>query len=308
MAVTATYGQGILPANLTYDVNESYAMVEKIARQVIRNVVTEDHLAVFDKLPVDKGTTIEEAIIKLVEAQASADGSTVCAPIDTTNLIAVRYYKNWTKTQFKTRVSLDEIRKVMDTDGNVEAIAERIAGTLVESDKQDKYEKVKGLFKYGVGSSDPVVAATFVDINKGTPIDCSTDGGYKKLLKTIKNTVSGMKFVNADFNTGGIKRMTLASDIYIVMPYKIKNAIDVDELAGVFNLSKAEIEGRIIEIDEGDNIYIVDQNAILDYTRLYELTSFWNGEGLFTNYWLTTERLYALSPLFDGCYISVTKY
>lgn len=308
MAVTATYGQGITPANLTYDVNEAYAMVEKIARQVIRNVVTEDHLAIFDKLPIDKGTTIEEAIIKLVEAQARADGSTVCTPIDTSDLIAVRYYKNWTQAQFKTKVSLDELRKVMLSDGNVEAIAERIAGTLVESDKQDKYEKVKGLFKYGVGSTNPVVAATFVDINNGTPIDCSTDGGYKKLLKTLKNTVSGMKFVNTDFNTAGIKRKTLADDIYIVMPYKIKNALDVDELAGVFNLSKTELEARIIEIDEGDNIYIVDQNAILDYTRLYELTSFWNAEGLFTNYWLTVERLYALSPLFDGCYISVTKY
>lgn len=308
MAVTANYGQGITPENLTYDMNEAYAMVEKIARQVIRNVVTEDHLAVFDKLPIDKGTTIEEAIINLVEAQASADGTTVCAPISTEGLISVRYYKNWTRGQFKTRVSLDELRKVMLSDGNVEAIAERIAGTLVESDKQDKYEKVKGLFKYGVGSTNPIVAATFVDINKGAPIDCSTDGGYKKLLKTLKNTVSGMKFVNTDFNTAGIKRKTLASDIYIVMPYKIKNALDVDELAGVFNLSKTELEARIIEIDEGNNIYIVDQNAILDYTRLYELTSYWNAEGLFTNYWLTTERLYALSPLFDGCYISVTKY
>lgn len=308
MAVTATYGQGITPENLTYDVNEAYAMVEKIARQVIRNIVTEDHLAVFDKLPIDKGTTIEEAIIKLVEAQASADGSTVCAPISTEGLIAVRYYKDWTKAQFKTMVSLDELRKIMLSDGNVSAAAERVAGTLVESDKQDKYEKVKGLFKYGVGSTYPVVAATFVDINKGKPIDCSTDGGYKKLLKTLKNTVSGMKFVNTDFNTAGIKRKTLADDIYIVMPYKIKNALDVDELAGVFNLSKTELEARIIEIDEGDNIYVVDQNAILDYTRLYELTSFWNAEGLFTNYWLTVERLYALSPLFDGCYISVTKY
>lgn len=310
MAVSANYGQGILPANLDYDVNTAYAMVEKIARQVIRNVTTEDHLAVFDKMPIDKGTTIEEAVIKLVEAQARATGNTVVAPIDTSNLIAVRYYKDWTPAQFKTKVSLDELRKVMLANGNVEAIAERVVDTLVQSDKQDKYEKVRGLFKYGVGdqTSDTKVAATFVDINNGTPIDCSTDGGYKKLLKAIKNTVSGMKFVNTDFNTAGIKRRTLADDIYIVMPYKIKNAIDVDELAGVFNLSKAEIEGRIIEIDEGDNVYIVDQNAILDYTRLYELTSFWNAEGLYTNYWLTVERLYALSPLFDGAYISVTKY
>lgn len=308
MAVSANYGQGIEPANLTYDVNTAYAMVEKIARQVIRNVMTDDHLAVFDKIPVDKGTTIEEAIIKLVEAQARANGSTVAAPISTKDLIAVRYYKYWTPAQFKTRVSLDELRKVMLSDGNVEAIAERVVDTLVQSDKQDKYEKVRGLFKYGVGSTEPQVAATFVDVNKGTPIDCSTTDGYKKLLKAIKNTISGMKFVNTDFNTAGIKRKTLADDIYIVMPYKIKNAIDVDELAGVFNLSKAEIEGRIIEIDEGDNIYIVDQNAILDYTRLYELTSFWNAEGLYTNYWLTVERMYALSPLFDGAYISVTKY
>ena len=308
MAVSATYGKGITPAQLTYDVSTAYSMVEKIARQVIRNVMTDDRLAVFDKMPVDKGTTIEEAIIKLVEAQARKDGSTVVSPIDTSNLIAVRYYKDWTPAQFSTKVSLDELRKVMLADGNVETIAERVVDTLVQSDKQDKYEKVRGLFKYGVGDSSLNIEATFVDINKGTPIDCSTDGGYKKLLKIIKNTVSGMKFVNTEFNTAGIKRKTLADDIYIVMPYKIKNAIDVDELAGVFNLSKAEIEGRIIEIDEGDNVYIVDQNAILDYTRLYELTSFWNAEGLFTNYWLTTERLYALSPLFDGAYISVTKY
>lgn len=310
MAVAATYGQGILPANLEYDVNTAYAMVEKIARQVIRNVQTTDHLAVFDKMPIDKGTTIEEAVIKLVEAQARATGSTVVNKIDTSNLIAVRYFKDWTQTQFKTCVSIDEIRKVVLADGNVEAIAERVVDTLVQSDKQDKYEKVKGLFKYGVGDStaQPAIEATFVDINEGTPIDCSAEGGYKKLLKVLKNTVSGMKFVNTDFNTAGIKRGTLASDIYIVMPYKIKNALDVDELAGVFNLSKTELEARIIEIDEGDNIYVVDQNAILDYTRLYEMTSFWNAEGLYTNYWLTTERLYALSPLFDGCYISCTKY
>lgn len=301
MAVSATYGNGILPANVTYDVNEAYAMVEKVARQVIRNVQTIDHLAVFDKMPVDKGTTIEEAIIKLVEAQARADGNTVFAPIDTKELIAVRYFKNWTPSQFKTKVSLDELRKVMQANGSVEAVAEQIAGTLVQSDKQDKFEKVKGLFAYGATDC-------FVDINKGTPIDCSSEKGYKKLLKTLKNTISGMKFANTSYNTAGIKRATLASDIYIIMPYQIKNALDVDELAGVFNLSKTEIEARIIEIDEGSNIYVVDQNAILDYTRLYEMSSFWNAEGLYTNYWLTVERLYAISPLFDGCFISCSNY
>jgi len=159
---------------------------------------TTDHLAVFDKMPIDKGTTIEEAVIKLVEAQARATGSTVVNKIDTSNLLAVRYFKDWTQTQFKTSVSIDEIRKVVLADGNVEAIAERVVDTLVQSDKQDKYEKVKGLFKYGVGNStaQPAIEATFVDINEGTPIDCSAEGGYKKLLKVLKNTVSIPQVLN----------------------------------------------------------------------------------------------------------------
>ena len=95
----------------------------------------------------------------------------------------------------------------------------------------------------------------------------------------------------------------MAEDIRIIMPYTIKNAIDVDELSGVFNLSKAEIESKIIETDTDEHyIYIVDQNAILDFTRLYEMVSQLNADGLFFNYFLHVERLFAISELFDGCF------
>ena len=71
----------------------------------------------------------------------------------------------------------------------------------------------------------------------------------------------------------------------------------------VFNLDKAEIRNRIIEIDSTDNIvYIVDRNAILDYTRLYEMVNQLNADGLFYNYFLHVEDLFAISPLFDCCF------
>ena len=50
-----------------------------------------------------------------------------------------------------------------------------------------------------------------------------------------------------------------------------------------------------------------DKNAVLDFTRLYEMLNQLNAEGRFWNYYLHTDRLYALSGLFDACYIKVAN-
>lgn len=294
MAVSTNYAQPILPSGLTYDENATYNMVEKIARQVIRNVTTEDRLAIFDKVPINDGTTIEEAVVGLAEA-TSYDKDAVDVFVKTNPNMYVRYYKNWTPLQYATTAQINEIRKVMLTGGNAEDLAERIAGALVESDKQDKYERTKGLLKWATTNNGIVKVGTLA----------SDD--YKGILTALKNTVSGMTFVNTNYNVAQIKRRTRLDDIVILMPYTVKNAIDVEELAGVFNLSKAEIGSRIIEIDGDEtNIYIVDRQALLIYTRLYEMSTLWNPKGLYMNYWLTNDRLYALSPLFDACYIQLT--
>ena len=71
MAVQNNFAPGV--DGLTYKPN-TYAelgdMIGKIAYQVIRQVEAKNPLAVFDKMPVNKGDTIEQAVIKLVEAEA----------------------------------------------------------------------------------------------------------------------------------------------------------------------------------------------------------------------------------------------
>ena len=54
----------------------------------------------------------------------------------------------------------------------------------------------------------------------------------------------------------------------------MKTALDVDELAGVFNLEKDKIDAKIIEIDADDNyICIRSPKQFLTYTRLYEMAT-----------------------------------
>lgn len=292
--VNPNYDAGVNAGALTTDVSEYYGLITKIARQIIEGARATDRLAVFNKTPIDNGTTIEEAVVEMASSTAyNPDGTNEFAPTDPS--LKVKYYKKWTDKQFATTVRDNQIRKVLTAGGDVRKLSEPIVSSLTNGDEYEKYLAVKGLFEYG--------ATEGVFVNLGSV----SKTNYKDILTTIKNTVSGMKFPNSNFNTAGIVRETLPENIRIIMPYQIKNAIDVNELAGVFNLSLAEINERIIEVDSGDKIFIVDERAILVYTRLYQMSTLYNPKGLFMNYWLTTDRLYAVSGLFDGCYMTLTE-
>ena len=200
------------------------------------------------------------------------------------------------------------MRKVLQTGKGVSELATKVVGVLGESEKHEVFTQNKNLLIWGRQDEDGGTGEVLKNYKT-----ISLDTGkiaYTEILKAIKDTVKGMQFVNSSFNTGGINRSTLESDIYIIMPYTLKNALDVDELSGVFNLDKAELKTKIIEIDSAveskyQYIYIVDRNAILDYVRLYAMEDQKNADGYFWNYFLHTERLYGLSPLFDCGYLKV---
>jgi len=305
-----TFTGGVSPANYTPNkISDLGNMIGKIAEQIIREVSADDRLALFDKMPVANGDTIEQAIVKLASAE-SYDSSGAGALTRMTPSISVKMFSDWTRYKFGTTVDVSLMRKVLQTGKGTAELSSKVVGVLGESDKYEKYTQLKNLLQWGRQDK-----AGKVLVNAGTVAYGTSAIDYKKVLETLKNVVSGMQFVNNSFNTGSVARKTNASDIVILMPYKLKNMIDVDELSGVFNLDKAELKNRIIEIDTDTEeisnkdtyfIYIVDKNAILSYTRLYEMATQLNADGLFWNYFLHAERLYGISPLFDGCYIGVT--
>lgn len=311
MAVSPTYGKGVGGGDFEpTTITELGGMIGKIAYSVIRENTAQDHLAVFDKMPINKGDTIEQAVVKMAESLAyDEDGEDALKREDSVKF-AVRYFKNWTRKKFKKTVDVPEIRKVLSGDLDVSDVSAKIVSSMTEGDKQEKYENVRDLLTWGRQTADGGTGAVLVNAQTVSFDSTNNTIDFKGTLVAMKNAVSGMKFVNTGFNSISLKRRTRPEDIYILMPYQLRNKIDVEELAGVFNLDKAEIKNRIIETDTGIEggsyyIYVVDKHAILDFTRLYEMMDEKNADGLFWNYYLHTERLYALSPLFDACYIRV---
>ena len=300
MAVQNTFYAGVGGASYEPNTYEDYAnMIGKLAKSMIRNVEAKNPLAVFDKGRIDNGDTIEQVVIGLLESQGyDSTGANALTPKQMTNLVA-RYWNDWQKKVYKATLRPEEIRKITPQNAVDEAsdLARKILASLDQSAEYEHFVAFKELLTWG--STQAIL------VNR-TPV--AAVGGttnYKGILKKLKDTIEGMKFVNDTFNTASFKRATNPEDIIIVMPYDIKNAIDVDELAGVFNLDKAEIKNRIILSDNTSEkkIYVLDKNCILSFTRLYEIREQLNAEGNFWNYFLHTERLMSISPLFDGVVI-----
>ena len=287
-------------------------MVGKVAEQIIRENTTVNPLTPFEKGLVENGDTIEQAVVKLVESSAYDPTGAGALTRDETEKLAVKYFHDWTREKFKTTIDIPEMRKVLLGNKSASDLSSKVVSSLSESDKHEKYLNVRDLMKWGRQSADGGTGEVLVKADTVAYDETNSTIDYKAVLVAMKDAISGMKFVNSSFNSLSLKRRTREEDIYILIPYKLKNRIDVNDLAGVFNLSKTEIEGRMIEIDTDVEdgyyyIYIVDKFAVLDFTRLYEMLDQKNADGFFWNYFLHTDRLYALSPLFDACYIKIAS-
>lgn len=304
MAVSNVFTSGLDGEDFEPNVYEQYGdMLGKLAKTFIRNVQAKNPLAVFDKGRIDNGETIENVVIGLLESSGYAD-NTPLANQGKGNIVA-EYFKNWLYKRYSVTIKPDDLRKIRPqyAEDDVASMASRIVGSLDQSAMHEHFKAFKEMLKWGATSGSYGDGTALVDKGNIDLINGKTD--YKAILKKIKDIVDGMSFVNNEYNAKGFEKSTNKEDIYIIMPYAIKNAIDVDELSGVFNLSKAEIESKIIVTDSNENyIYIVDKNAILSFTRLYEVKTQENAQGNYYNYFLHTDRLMALSPVFDGVFFT----
>lgn len=307
---TYTFTPGATGANFVPNsIQELGDMVCKLSLQFIRGVESFNPLAKFKKKAPTNGDTIEQAIVKMASAEAF-DPTGASALIKKDPEIAVKYFNTWNKRKFHTSISKITMTKVLEKDAPLSDITGPVISSLTEGDKDEDFTQEKALLKWGRQDQNGKVLKLYDTIP--TTADGKID--YKNVLISLKDTVEGMKFCNASFNTSSLKRKTNESDIYIFMPYQLKNRIDVDELAGVFNLEKTELKERIITIDTGKEeisnidtyvIYVLDRNALAIYNRYYDMDNQKNADGAFWNYFLHSEDMYGLSSLFDCGYILV---
>lgn len=274
-------------------VNDVYGLVETIASQNIRNAKSTNRIEDgFYNYDVTNGSVIEEAIFEMAKKQAFVKtGAPDLSPKDP--ILHVKYFNNWEQEQFKTTTRFTDIRTIIANKGvGFDDLVAEIIDTLTQAESDNDYEKMRAIINntsVGVNAND-----TF--FGKKEPVNS------KGIIYCARQMYNAIKATN---NIGGVplKYGVPVQDIRIAISESALNLIDVTELANTFNLTKEELFGKLVVIpyetdEDGRYILVYDVRALGRGTRLYQFSQDVVGSGLYTNHYLTTDRIYFYNPLY----------
>lgn len=157
------------------------------------------------------------------------------------------------------------------------------------------------------------------------------NGNYANWTVAAKNAIDGFQYPSTLYNkygslagaNGDFKAWTRAEDIYIIATNNWINSADVNFLATLFNIDRADLKKRIIKVPDigydaykevdGETVFdkhvTTDIDAMIFDRRMLHFTSdldiddtFYNPETLVTNYYKHWWATYQLSP-FANCIV-----
>lgn len=281
-------------------------LLEPLAMQVIHQVESVNPLfEVFERDAIDDGAEIQEILIGDANIEDyDADGETTLAPREI-NAVA-RYYNQYQHKVITTTIRDNEIRKVAINPDNKYSVVAKLVGSLALTRDDYVYEKEKEVL------ADMKTA--YSGLKAGELVAGTDEQMGKALTLLIKNTIDNFLFKNENFlpynidnPSAKIKQRAFFDRIRIVIPYNVKNALDVGFLASVYNLDKTDLLSKIVTIDTTDGIvYVLDKFAVFRYPQIDIIKGQDNAQGDFRNEFLHLNQMLGASTLFNFAWIDAS--
>lgn len=283
------------PMNRKYLNEFMDAFINRIGSQIVHNNAWENPLSVFKGATMRYGSTIQESAIKWIKAHSYN--------VEDNSLLAVQrpeaavwYHTVNRQDRYDITVELPDLRMAFADEMGLNRLIDAIMTVPRNSDNYDEYlcmlnqiayyEENWGFFKHHVSAA---------------PTDEVTG---KEFLKAVRAYANKLQFptslyspVSAEY---GIPTFAKPSELVLFVTADAAASIDVDTLASVFNLDKAEAKYRQIVLPElpvPNAFAMLTTDAFFvasDY--VYTNESFYNPQTLATNYYLHHWEVVSASP------------
>lgn len=271
------------------------AFVNRIGTQIVHNNQWENPLTVFKGSNLRYGASIQESAIKWLRAHTY--------DVDDANLLkverpeaAVWYHTVNRKDRYDITLELPDLQQAFADEMGLNRLIDAVMTVPRNSDNYDEYlcmlnqiayyEKNWQFFKHHVSAA---------------PTDEATG---KEFLKAVRAYAKKLKFpsslyspVSAEY---GIPTFAKPEELVLIITADAAASVDVDTLASVFQLDKAEVSYHTIEVPD---LPVPNAFALLttdsffvckDY--VYANESFYNPQTLSTNYYLHHWEVVSASP------------
>lgn len=317
-------------------------LTNKITKSVIFSKIFNNPLKELKKGKLEYGESIEELFVQMAmsknfgeswESSGTPEGDLIrkLKPKVTAMYISVNFDK-----KYKTTVFDKQLRKAFINEYGLSNLVMQIVGSITSqaeyqeflATKQTMLSLVSECKNKGLDADHKIESDTAIPIGKvvkQTPYVVNTPTA-KDLLKAIRTEVGNMKFPSTKYNLAKELNWSNPQDLMLMTTSETIADIDVNVLAGAFNVSMTDINTRTILVDEMPKgifqkastdlvdkeptdlpsgtvecdetkkpIAILFDKDLLQIWDTYQATgTFYNAEGNYTNYFANREGIFAV--------------
>ena len=277
------------------------SLVNRIVLTIVRNKSFSNPLAMFKKGSIPLGTDIQEIYTNPATAEPYELSDAAMAKILTITDpdTHTAYYRRNRQDLYTKTVAREALQAAFKSWDDFGAYVDSIAQSLYSGNYIDEFNYTKALID-GAVKNDKVI--------KQIAVEPTNESTAKKFLKQVRALTKKLSFPSTEYNAytkmsgkeGKITTWTDKDRIVFITTADVMSELDVDALAGAFNLEKADFLTRVIEVDKfaDDKILgvICDESWLQIYDNLFKMDEEYNGRVMATNFYLHAWGTYAISP------------
>lgn len=288
------------------------ALPNVISRQWMDTAKVYDPLEQLVEVLDNPGYTDEEIYHDLYQAtdyDAVSDSAADIFRQVTPHLYAIYHSINFQK-KVKATYKLDILQRAFISWDAFGAWVADFTAVLYESMRLEKYKYAKNLFAmaaYGGYATPMEVTAIYKAAKKPTRDEIEDN------ITDIRSLIQRINFASRDYNYMGVYNSTWLDNCMFISTPEFVQAGNVKMLAKAFNVELAEVQSKIIVVDDfggaekiGCQGFIVDKRWFKIAIRLEKMTEQWDPAHLNWQYWYHCHGTFSFS-MFQNCIMLVDK-
>lgn len=282
------------PMNNAYYNQFVDALVNRIGMTYVHQQSFKNPLSVFKKSKMLYGSTEQEIAVKWIKGHSYIDDAEDVFKMYRPDA-GVWYHTQNREDFYPITVVKPELYRASTADDGIARFVSAIMQSPINSDEYDEYRIMMQLIAF--------YEQNFGFYKHSLSAAPTTESTGKEFLTALRTYSRLLKFPSARYNAGLIDDLPVFAkpeEMVLLITPNYRAAVEVETLASVFQLDKADINYRIIDVDEFPIPEAVALLTTEDFFRcrdtLYETTSIYNPKTLGNNMFLHHWGIYSVSP------------
>lgn len=250
-------------------------LTNKIVGSKTYSKIYENQLKMLHKGKLPFGVGLEQLFVQMADAKGFLDHFDGEAATDEADLIRklesdvrAMYIQRNFRLKYKTSVSEQQLRAAFANQDGLSNLIGQLTSRNASSAEFKEFDMMKTILKSSASLQALRENANgeLELSNVAIPVECAKQpmkqiavGDFNaqdkkawanNFLEVIRATAGKMKFPSTEYNMAGVRNWSDSSELVLVTTADVNARLDVQSLAQAFNVSSADVQVRVILVDE----------------------------------------------------------